>query len=44
MKILDLWSSSMKSWREEINESRNWQDGIFFALCFLRSRFRHSSC
>ncbi|MFS8025679.1 hypothetical protein Hanom_Chr16g01477961 [Helianthus anomalus] len=33
MKIFDLWSSSMKSWWEEINESRNWQDGIFFTLC-----------
>ncbi|KAI3795702.1 hypothetical protein L1987_38359 [Smallanthus sonchifolius] len=31
MKIFDLWSSS--SWWEEINESRNWQDGIFFTLC-----------
>ncbi|MFS8025683.1 hypothetical protein Hanom_Chr16g01478001 [Helianthus anomalus] len=33
MKIFDLWSSSMTSWWEEINESRNWQDGIFFTLC-----------
>ncbi|KAI3745369.1 hypothetical protein L1987_58480 [Smallanthus sonchifolius] len=31
MKMFDLWSSS--SWWEEINESRNWQDGIFFTLC-----------
>ncbi|KAD2184611.1 hypothetical protein E3N88_41682 [Mikania micrantha] len=31
MKMFDLWSSS--SWWEEINESRKWQDGIFFTLC-----------
>lgn len=28
---IDGWSSS--DWWEEINESRRWQDGIFFALC-----------
>ncbi|XP_024987458.1 tobamovirus multiplication protein 1-like [Cynara cardunculus var. scolymus] len=31
MKMIDLWSSS--NWWEEINESRSWQDGIFFTLC-----------
>ncbi|XP_024988036.1 tobamovirus multiplication protein 1-like [Cynara cardunculus var. scolymus] len=31
MKMIDRWSSS--DWWEEINESRYWQDGIFFALC-----------
>lgn len=30
MKMIDLWSSA--DWWEEINESRKWQDGIFFAL------------
>ncbi|KAI3498900.1 hypothetical protein L1887_34686 [Cichorium endivia] len=33
MKMFDLWSSS--NWWEEINESRSWQDGIFFTLCGL---------
>lgn len=31
MKMIDLRSSS--NWWEEINESRSWQDGIFFTLC-----------
>ncbi|CAH1448311.1 unnamed protein product [Lactuca virosa] len=30
MKMIDLWSSA--DWWESINESRKWQDGIFFAL------------
>ncbi|KAM0007750.1 hypothetical protein Hdeb2414_s0134g00807971 [Helianthus debilis subsp. tardiflorus] len=30
MKI-NVWSSS--SWWQEINGSKNWQDGIFLTLC-----------
>nr|KAJ0208888.1 hypothetical protein LSAT_V11C400180360 [Lactuca sativa] len=33
MKMFDLWlSSNWWDW-EEINESKSWQDGIFFTLC-----------
>nr|GEV67932.1 tobamovirus multiplication protein 1-like [Tanacetum cinerariifolium] len=32
MKMIDLFSN-LKNWWEEINESKDWQDGIFFTLC-----------
>ncbi|KAI7751041.1 hypothetical protein M8C21_032061 [Ambrosia artemisiifolia] len=32
IKMFDLWSSS-SSWWEDINQSKDWQDGIFFTLC-----------
>lgn len=34
--MIDLFSSASLAaadWWDEINESRNWQDGIFFTLC-----------
>nr|GEX69070.1 tobamovirus multiplication protein 1-like [Tanacetum cinerariifolium] len=32
MMMVDLWASA-EDWWEVINESRKWQDGIFFTLC-----------
>ncbi|GJX24535.1 tobamovirus multiplication protein 1 [Tanacetum coccineum] len=32
MTMIDLFSN-LKNWWEEINESKDWQDGIFFTLC-----------
>ncbi|XP_071696922.1 tobamovirus multiplication protein 1-like [Rutidosis leptorrhynchoides] len=31
IKMIDVFP--LTNWWDEINESRNWQDGIFFALC-----------
>ncbi|XP_076941916.1 tobamovirus multiplication protein 1-like [Bidens hawaiensis] len=31
IKMVDFWVSA--DWWDEINESRKWQDGIFFTLC-----------
>lgn len=33
VEMARIFATGMKNWWEEVNESTQWQDGIFFALC-----------
>ena len=33
MEMAQILATEMANWWEEVNESTQWQDGIFFALC-----------
>ena len=33
VEMARIFATGMENWWEEVNESTQWQDGIFFALC-----------
>ena len=33
VEMARIFATGMKNWWEEVNESTQWQDGIFFSLC-----------